>query len=269
MSINVHVIRCDGPPTVAPTLEGQHWIDTVTGDMWFANGTASVANWVLLSPDTDVKVKVSAADTTAGYLNDELIVANGSNTTSPLEKSIVNPGADEKLQLKFDQTKLSISSTQIPSGSFAVPVDVGSANAAGVATTLVRSDHVHKGVRSIKQNAGTQRFGDVSLQNGTGISVTDDGAGNFTITNTIASNVLKHKAGTVALGSFSGDPRKATVTFSTPFADANYAITITGNDNRNWSWESKTAGGFVINSNAKAALTGNTDWQCIYIGESS
>lgn len=42
---------------------------------------------------TDEKVKTSGADTTAGYLNDDLTVANG------LQKNIQNPGADENLQL--------------------------------------------------------------------------------------------------------------------------------------------------------------------------
>jgi hypothetical protein len=42
---------------------------------------------------TDIKVKTSAADTTAGYLNDELTVANG------IQKNIQNPGADENLQI--------------------------------------------------------------------------------------------------------------------------------------------------------------------------
>jgi hypothetical protein len=302
MSINVHVIRCDGPPTAAPTLEGQHWINTVTGEMWFANGTASVANWVLMQADTDVKVKVSAADTTAGYLNDELTVSNGTNPTNPLEKSITSPGGDEKLNIQFDQTKLSITSTQaaqdavgsslvdtatvdftyndagntitasvlqsgltfgtpvtqnpdqanasgvstniaradhvhnIPADapttnlsatttnaegtgtSFArndhthaistgvvstqnvdqanaradhihniptaVPVDIGSANAQGTAITTVKSDHVHKGLHSLRVDSGTQRFGDINLASGDGVAITDDGAGNFTFITT-------------------------------------------------------------------------------------
>lgn len=77
----------------------------------------------------------------------------------------------------------------------------------------------------------------------------------------------RQKAGTVAAGSFTGNPKKATVTFAAAFPDTNYAIVITGADARSWTWESKAAGSFVINANANAALTGNTDWIAIYNGE--
>jgi hypothetical protein len=52
------------------------------------------------------QVKVSAADTTSEYLNASLTVSNGTNSTNPLEKSIVNPGSNEQLNIKFDQSKV-------------------------------------------------------------------------------------------------------------------------------------------------------------------
>lgn len=54
----------------------------------------------------DEKLKVTGSDTVEGYLDDKLVVANGSNTTNPLEKTVLNPGLDEDLQLKFDETKV-------------------------------------------------------------------------------------------------------------------------------------------------------------------
>lgn len=72
----------------------------------------------------------------------------------------------------------------------AVAVDVATANAQGASTSFSRADHAHKGVRSVKANAGTQRFGDVSLQSGVGATVVDDGAGNFTIDVTGGSSEL-------------------------------------------------------------------------------
>lgn len=72
----------------------------------------------------------------------------------------------------------------------AIVVDIGSANAQGSAGTFAKSDHVHKGVRSVKANSGTARFGDLSLKNGVGATVTDDGFGNFTIDVTGGSNEL-------------------------------------------------------------------------------
>ena len=151
------------------------------------------------------------------------------------------------------------------------PVDIGSANTEGAATDFVRSDHVHRGVRSIKALAGgTQRFGDIVLEQGTNITIVDSPAGTMTInsTNQIGTG-LKIKSGTVTAGSFAGSPKTYSVVFGTAFASTSYAINITGSDNRNWSWESKTTTGFVINANAGAALTGNTDWTAILIGESN
>lgn len=51
-------------------------------------------------------VKVSANDTTAGYLEDKLLVSHGTNTTNPLELSTLNDAADEDRQLQFDEAKV-------------------------------------------------------------------------------------------------------------------------------------------------------------------
>lgn len=79
---------------------------------------------------------------------------------------------------------------------------------------------------------------------------------------------LKTKAGLLANTDFSGSPRKATVTFSAAFASVNYTILVLGIDSRSWTYESKTTAGFVINSNAATALTGEVSWQAIASGES-
>ena len=79
--------------------------------------------------------------------------------------------------------------------------------------------------------------------------------------------VLPTKAGIVASGSFSGTPKKAAVAFSASFADNNYAVTVTGEDSRSWTIESKSASGFTINANTGTALTGNTFWTAIKNGE--
>jgi hypothetical protein len=80
--------------------------------------------------------------------------------------------------------------------------------------------------------------------------------------------ILKTKSGTVAGASFTGAPRKATVTFTTPYSTTNYSIGITGVNNRTYTYESKTVSGFVINTNANTVVTGNVDWQTIEYGES-
>lgn len=71
------------------------------------------------------------------------------------------------------------------------------------------------------------------------------------------------RAGTVAGASFSGAIKKFALTFTTAMSDTNYNITITGEDVRGWSTESKTTTGFTINSNAGEALTGNVSWQVV------
>lgn len=77
------------------------------------------------------------------------------------------------------------------------------------------------------------------------------------------------RAGVVTGGTFAGNPKKATVTFTTPLASTAYAITISGIDARTFTYESKTTGGFVINSNANTALANEVSWQAIASGESA
>lgn len=152
----------------------------------------------------------------------------------------------------------------------AAPSSIGSANAQGSATTTVKSDHVHRGIASLDVNAGTDRYGDVTLQQGTNLTIVDGGSGTFTFNATSQVGTgLKIKAGTVAAGTFAGNPKKATVTFGVAFSAATYSINITGGDGRTWTYESVAAGSFVINANANAALTQNVRWECIELGESN
>lgn len=83
----------------------------------------------------------------------------------------------------------------------------------------------------------------------------------------LTSGTLKQKSGYKITTDFTGTPRKATVTFATAWGSANYVIKIEGTDVRSWSWESKSSSGFVINTNANQALTGNVDWTATAIGE--
>lgn len=79
---------------------------------------------------------------------------------------------------------------------------------------------------------------------------------------------LKTKSGIAPSSGFTGNPDKYTVTFITPFPSNNYSVTITGEKQRSWTIESKSASGFVINSNANPPFTGNVFWQAIEVGES-
>lgn len=79
---------------------------------------------------------------------------------------------------------------------------------------------------------------------------------------------LVTKSGKKLSGDFTGNPKKATVTFSTPFADANYSPSVIGEDSRAWEVESVAAGSFVISSGSASGLTGDVYWTAIKHGES-
>lgn len=79
---------------------------------------------------------------------------------------------------------------------------------------------------------------------------------------------LLQKAGMVSGSTFAGNPKKATVTFSTNFPNNNYSISVVGMVSRSWSIESKTLSGFTINSNANAAFSSDeVYWQTTENGE--
>lgn len=78
---------------------------------------------------------------------------------------------------------------------------------------------------------------------------------------------LKQKAGVVAGASFSGVPKKFTVTFATAFATATYSVVITSGANRSWSYESRTTAGFTINANAALAFAQDVSWIAELSGE--
>jgi len=80
---------------------------------------------------------------------------------------------------------------------------------------------------------------------------------------------LKTKSGGIANTSFTGNPKKSTVTFSTAFPDTNYGVTITGEDARSWTIESKVVGSFIINTNSNTGLSGTTFWQAVAYGETT
>lgn len=68
------------------------------------------------------------------------------------------------------------------------------------------------------------------------------------------------KASASLAASFTGTPLTTAVAFTTQFSDTNYSVTVTGEDPRAWSIESKGTNGFTINSNSSVALTGKVYW---------
>lgn len=75
------------------------------------------------------------------------------------------------------------------------------------------------------------------------------------------------KSAVVAGASFSGNPKKFSVVFLTPYPDDQYAILLDGADSRSFTFESKTANGFTINTNAGTAISGDVVWFTSPLGE--
>jgi len=125
-------------------------------------------------------------------------------------------------------------------------------NAAGTSANLARADHIHNIPADIAVSVGST--------NAEGTSTS------FSRADHVHSIIAKVKSGIVASGSFTGNPKKATVTFSSAFSTTNYAVTITGIDARSWTYESKATTGFTINANANANLTGEVSWDAIENG---
>jgi hypothetical protein len=74
------------------------------------------------------------------------------------------------------------------------------------------------------------------------------------------------KAGSGSVASFGGSPLTSSITFGSAFTDNSYAISITGEDARSWTIQSKTSAGFTINSNSSVGLIGPVYWMATPFG---
>jgi len=94
------------------------------------------------------------------------------------------------------------------------------------------------------------------------------------IDDALDQQALDQKAGRVPVGSFAGNPKRATVTFATAFGDANYAVVLTPVTQNNQQFspvvESQVAGGFTINVGANnVANLLQMNWIAMKDGESA
>ncbi len=87
-------------PNTPSTNQAIIYLDSTTGEMTAKKDTGAEVS--LEESGTDINAKVSASDTTTGFLNDEIVVDNGTNSTNPLEKTIQNPSANENLRIRFE-----------------------------------------------------------------------------------------------------------------------------------------------------------------------
>jgi hypothetical protein len=73
------------------------------------------------------------------------------------------------------------------------PADIAGAAVLGTDTEAARSDHVHRGVSSFTETGGTLRYGAISITEGSGVTITDNADGTFTI----AASGASESTGTV------------------------------------------------------------------------
>lgn len=144
---------------------------------------------------TDEQVKVSAADTTAGYISTKTVVDNGTNATNPLTSSILNPGSNESYRIRFDQTKLSLTASQTTDFNEAAQDAIGATLTDTASVDLTYND-VSNTISAAVLPAGVNHdalqnwvankhidHSTVLLNAGTGISAT--GLGDITASRTI------------------------------------------------------------------------------------
>jgi len=82
------------------------------------------------------KIKVSTNDSAPEYIVNKFIAASEPNTSDPIELKVVNPGANETFKIAFDESKLSVTASQI--SDFAAEV---TAHADVFANTAARHSH--------------------------------------------------------------------------------------------------------------------------------
>jgi hypothetical protein len=94
----------------------------------------------------------------------------------------------------------------------------------------------------------------IRLENNTQVT------GSLNVSAGITGSLQSLKALSGSVASFGGTPKSSSITFTSPFPNNLYAVTVTGEDARIWTIQSKTSGSFTINSNSSVALTGPIYW---------
>jgi hypothetical protein len=251
---------------------------------------------------------VIAAVASGLWLGKETQIAEWSGTawiyTVPNKGFTANNEADG-IDYNFNGTAWVNIGAAVPTGT---PVSItDSTNFAGSASSLAKSDHQHahgnRGGGSLHATvsaSGAGFYPQSNLAATTNPAVGNDttqgyaigskwlnlttkaewvcfdastGAAVWKETTNIATTLVQ-KAGVVLAASFAGNPKKATVSFATAFADANYAVTpcavTTNSKTFAIGVESQLAGSFVINMGANNITDlVQVDWHATKNGEST
>ena len=229
------------------TLSGSY---TLSGSLTTDDGVSVInltASFVSASSITGSLFGTASYAYTASYLDGDSIVINNNANNSILTATGNADTLDAESNLQFDGSILTLTGNQITVGNQSI---TGSLLVSGSSTFT---------------NIGPAVFsGSVNVTNG--ITGSLFGTASYAYTASYVNGMIT-KNNAVAGGTFAGNPKKATVTFATPFPNASYSVTVTGEEARSWIIESKVSGSFIINSNSNTTLANSVYWQAISYGE--
>ena len=245
--------------------------------------TASFVNALTTLTASNVQL-TSIADTTA---TNKILVLNTSTNQVFTTASVNAISSSFATTSSFSITSSFVLPTGLPAGTVSQSSQVDVRNTTGIATLATTGSNVFIGNQRITGSlilssslpvelqviGNTEITGSLSFNSG-GVTGSVFGSSSFATTASFATSAsfapyggLRTKAGSVANTSFAGNPKKATVTFTTAFPNTSYAVTVTGEDARSWTIESKAVGSFVISANSNTNLTGTTYWTAMTYGE--
>ena len=237
---HLHAITTGAPVTITPDLTN------TTGSSANIARSDHLHNIPTAAPLTSLSATTTnASGTASSFIRSDHTHAILTGLPSTITPALTNSSGTSANLSRADHIH------NLPTG---LPVTIATTNASGSAASFSFSDHVH--------SHGAQIDGTLHAV------VTTTSNGFMSAADKIKVNALLNKrAGIVAAGTFSGSPKKATVTFTTAMSSATYPITITGGNVRSWTYESRTTAGFVINANANTALTLDVSWSVEDVGE--
>lgn len=167
----------------------------------------------------------------------------------------------------IDPKNLAFSAFQIFTGSVSASVGLGPDNIFLIKSASVNLFEVNNS-GSVTMSGGLVVTGSAILKSlvTSSIALTDvlmiSSSGQIftTSSSAIGGGGATLKAGSASLASFAGTPFTSSITFGSAFSTNLYAVTVTGEDARSWTIQSKSSAGFTINSNSTVALTGPVYW---------
>lgn len=142
--------------------------NTVYGRLTFSAGVWTLSYYVLLSStETAYNFTVSSD---IRYYYQEIFNPLSSTSPPPVYSEFAFIPSDNVTADVITATTAIQGKTQLASATAAEISSTGSAGTANA--TVANADHVHKGVHSVAKLAGTALYGDVTLSEGTGITLT-------------------------------------------------------------------------------------------------